>query len=264
MSRIEQALEKAAQMRRSEAVPPVPPPAPPARKLECLLEAPPLSLGNPCINPQQTSPGACEEYRKLRAQVVQLTRGLPFRNTLLVTSAGSGEGKTVTALNLALALAQEFDYTVLLVDTDLRKPSVHEYLGLKPEVGLIQCLNGEATLDQALVKTGLGKLVVLPAGGTVSNPVEVLSSNRMKEIVRELKTRYPERYVVFDSPPALPFADARVLGSAVDGVLFVIREGWSRLAEVRESLTGLADAELLGVVYNDTTQVSQQGRYHYY
>jgi len=264
MSRIEQALEKAAQMRRGAPPLVTPAPAPVVQDLDRLLDAPALTPENFCLNHQQKSPGASEEYRKLRAQVVQLTHGLPFRNTLLVTSAAAGEGKTITALNLAMALAQEYDYTVLLVDTDLRKPSVHEYLGISPKLGLIQCLNGEASLDQALVKTGLGKLVVLPAGGTVSNPVEVLSSNRMKDIIRELKTRYPERYVVFDSPPTLPFADARVLSGSVDGVLFVIREGWTRMEDIRESLAGLAEAQLLGVIYNDATQTKQQGRYHYY
>ena len=267
MSRIEEALEKAASMRKA----PLPPASVPLKPVETggqamerLLKAKPLPLENPCLNHQQKNPAASEEYRKLRSQILQLTKGQPLRNTLLVTSAGSREGKTVTALNLSMALAQEYDYTVLLVDADLRRPSVHEYLGLKPKTGLIQCLKGEATLEQALVKTGLGKFVVLPAGGSVSDPVELLSSKRMKELVMELKNRYPERYIVFDTPPSLPFADARVLSAAVDGVLFVIREGMTHLDQAREALAALEEAQLLGVVYNDASLTSPQSHYHYY
>lgn len=267
MSRIEKALEKALLMREPQERPLSQVPVPTASKLmDRLLEVEPLPIKNPYVataHPQQNIP-ANEEFRKLRSQVLRLTHGETFRNCLLITSTAHGEGKTVTSLNLAIALAQEYDYTVLLVDADLRKPTVHQLLDIHPEVGLIQCLRGEATLEESLIKTGLGKLVVLPAGGTVDDPVELLSSSRMKEIVRELKARYPERYVLFDTPPILPFADAQVLESAVDGVLFVVREGWADRDHIQEALESLNEETLLGVVYNDASNFNQQGRYAYY
>lgn len=269
MSRLETVLEKAAMRRNS-----MPAPAKAAafyqeRKLmDQLLKSDSLPVTSPYVPTVQSERnlGVNEEFHKLRSQLIRLTRGEEFRNTLLVTSSVSGEGKTVSALNLAVSLAQEYDYTVLLVDADLRKPSVHQYLGFEPTVGLIQCLNGEATLEQALIKTGLGKLVILPAGGVVKNPVELLSSSRTQTLIKELKHRYPERYVVIDSPPLLPFADAHVLSEMVDGVLFVVREGWAKFDAVRQSLEVLPAEKLLGVVYNDShnDDHNQQGHYSYY
>jgi len=269
MSRLETVLEKAALRRNPQSASPLPEDRSQGRKqMNRLLETPPLSVTSPYVPTAQSvrNPGVNEEFHKLRSRLIRMTRGDRFRNTLLVTSAVSGEGKSISALNLAISLAQEYDYTVLLVDADLRKPSIHQYLGIDPEVGLVQCLSGEVTLDQALIKTGLGKLVFLPAGGIVENPVELLSSSRMKAIIQEVKERYPERYVVFDSPPMLPFADAQVLSESVDGVLFVVREGCSKIEAVRQSLEVLETGKLLGLVYNDSRNdsTSQQGRYAYY
>jgi len=267
MSRLEKALEQASIRRNQFPLPPDEPERAPApRLMERLLDVAPLPVASPYVPTAQTGRNLMvnEEYRKLRSQVIRMTRGEHWRNVLLVTSAVGGEGKSVSSVNLAISLAQEYDYTVLLVDADLRRPTVHQLLGIEPEIGLIQCLRDEATLEQALIKTGLGKLVVLPAGGTVENPVELLSSSRMKQVIRELKCRYPERYVLFDSPPILPFADARVLSEAVDGVLFIVREGWTRYDHVQEALESLPESRLLGVIYNNASICSQQGRYSYY
>ena len=267
MSRLEKALEQAVLKRRPNPLPGIDQQGPGHRgSMERLLDVPPLDVQSPFLPTAQADHNLAvnEEFRKLRSHLIRMTRGEQVQNVLLVTSAVGGEGKTVTSLNLAVSLAQEYDYTVLLVDADLRKPTVHQLLGINPEIGLIQCLRGEAKLEQALIKTGLGKLVVLPTGGTVENPVELLSSSRMKEIVRELKERYPERYVLFDSPPLLPFADARVLYEVVDGMLFVVREGWAQIASVREALESCDGNKLLGVIYNDISNVGHQGRYSYY
>lgn len=269
MSRLETVLEKAALRRNPHSAAPIAANRSQDRKqMNHLLGIPPLSVTSPYVPTVQTERnlGVNEEFHKLRSRLIRMTRGDQFRNTLLVTSAVSGEGKSVSALNLAVSLAQEYDYTVLLVDADLRKPSIHQYLGINPEVGLVQCLRGEATLEQALIKTGLGKLVFLPAGEIVKNPLELLSSSRMKAIVQEVKERYSERYVIFDSPPMLPFADGQVLSESVDGVLFVVREGWSKIEAVRQSLEVLETDKLLGVVYNNSRNdsTSQQGSYAYY
>lgn len=271
MSRLHRAIEVAAKLKEnsrpvSEAEVLEALAGPPAgRDRDRLLQVDPIPVRHPFVagwNGRNEIAG--EEYRKLRSLVVKLTRGETFHNTLLVTSTVSGEGKTLTSINLALALAQEYDHTVLLVDADLRKPSVHEVLGLKPEVGLVHCLKENVPLSQALVKTGLGKLVVLPAGGIIDDPVELLASSRMKEIIRELKTRYPDRYILFDAPPVLPVADAQVLAQIVDGVLFVVREGGPKMEHIAEALKGLEGANILGAVYNDAESFGRREYYYKY
>ena len=193
-----------------------------------------------------------------------LTKGEEFSNTLLITSTVSEEGKSMTALNLAISLAREHDHTVLLVDPDLRRPSIHRFLGIEPEVGLVNCLRDNVPIQNALVKTGIGKLVVLPAGEAVRDPVELLSSNRMKDIISELKERYAERYVIFDTPPAMPFADAGVLAGSVDKTLFVVREGRAKKQDVITTIDEFKKNNLLGIVYNDARFYNKKQSYYYY
>ncbi|MCK5916270.1 MAG: polysaccharide biosynthesis protein, partial [Deltaproteobacteria bacterium] len=119
-------------------------------------------------------------------------------------------------------------------------------------------------IEKALIKTGIGKLVILPAGEAIMDPVDMLSSNRMKEIVSELKQRYPERYVIFDTPPALPFADAGVLSAIVDATLFVVREGMAQSEDIVKTLEEFKQHNLLGVVYNDAHTILKKQNYYYY
>ena len=273
MSRIEKAIEKANQLRQgapadkspvkvtplpaaATSVQPSAGPLPPAQALQ---------PDHPClvIN-RDPAEGVAEEYRKLKSVVFELTRQGAFNNTLLVTSDLPDAGKSLTAVNLALTLANEYDHTVLLVDTDLRKPSVHKYLGISPEKGLLHCLTEDYPLEKALIRTGIGKLVVLPAGGTVADPAELLASNRMRDLIAELKARYPDRYVIFDTTPVLPFAEAAVLGSLVDGILFVVRERQTRSDHLQEALEMLDASNLLGIVYNDADVSRKMSHYRYY
>ena len=166
MSRIEEALEKASRLRNdqpmitkpAEAQPrPVSLP-PPVRIEEAKVANQLLVAANAPHTP------VAEEYRKLKSILVRLTKGDNFSNMLMVTSSISCEGKSITALNLAITLAQEYDHTVLLVDADLRKPSIHNYLDLEPRVGLSECLMDGIDIKDALLKTGIGKLSLLPAG----------------------------------------------------------------------------------------------------
>lgn len=276
MSRIEKAIEKATRLRQgvddsNDTSKLVSPPAgySPERdkrsSAQALQDVKPLKVKSPFLPMvARNNDAVSEEYKKLRSLVRKLTKKESFLNTILVTSTVGSEGKSITALNLALALAQEYDHTVLLVDTDLRRPSIHRYLGLEPEVGLVNCLQEGLPVEKALIKTGLGKLVVLPAGSPVDNHLELLSSERMKRLIRELKSRYPERYVIFDTPPALPFADAQILGSEVDGVIYVIREGFAKTDQIREAMDSLRGSNLLGAVYNDSSVMPSAGRYSYY
>ncbi len=278
MSRIEEALKRAAHKKQTvsiaghetETVSPAEQKprqrqTPVKKAAEFLLNVAPIKITNaliPTVKEEKTI--AAEEYNKLRSAIIALTRSEKPLNTLLVTSTVSEEGKSMTSLNLAIALAKEHDHTVLLVDTDLRRPSLHKYFGISPEHGLVQCLKDNLPLEQALIKTGIGKLVFFPAGGALRDPLDILSSRRMKEIVDELKQRYDDRYVIFDTPPALPFADAGVLADMVDSTLFVVREGKATRKSLLKTLDEFKDHNLLGVVYNDAHTFIKKQDYYYY
>lgn len=278
MSKIEEILEKATRLREQGGAPSAPAAA--EKRHITPPSAPSAPLGEAQLGPYQTesqlniespylvsitqpqSPVA-EEYKKLKSVVIKLTKGERFLNTIMVTSTLQGEGKSITSLNLAMSLAQEYDHTVVLVDADLRRPTTHSYLGIPNKIGLSDCLMNGTDVGDVLIKTGIGRLSILPAGGPVPNPVELISSSRMKEFIQELKHRYPDRYVIIDTPPVLHFAEAYSIASEVDGVIFVVREGQVPLAHLKEALGMLKGVNLLGVVYNDV-EVNRYSSYHYY
>jgi exopolysaccharide/PEP-CTERM locus tyrosine autokinase len=184
----------------------------------------------------------------------------------MVTSAEMDEGKSLTALNLAVALSNEIDHTVLLVDADLRNPSIQTYFGMERRKGLSEYLKGEVSLSDVLVNTGIGKLIFLPAGDSPHNAAELLSSEKMKMLVQELKSRYNDRYIIFDSSPLLATADPISLGSLMDGVLMVIRESQTSQAAVRQALSLTKGWNMLGVVFNnvcDSIAAKKYSRYYH-
>lgn len=117
--------------------------------------------------------------------------------------------------------------------------------------------------SDAMIKTGIGKLVVLTSGSEIHNPVEVLSSNRMKDLIKELKEQIPDRYVIFDTPPLLPFAESHAIASSVDGILVIVRDGYTSLNNLKETLNIIKDRNILGIVYNDV-EIDRFDGYHYY
>ncbi|NVN97998.1 MAG: polysaccharide biosynthesis tyrosine autokinase [Geobacteraceae bacterium] len=205
-----------------------------------------------------------EEYRKLKSIIIQITSKEPLKNLLLVTSSIGGEGKSLTALNLAISLAQEHDKRVLLVDADLRKPSICRYLGLEPTAGLTECLKDGVSLEKLLLRTDLGNLTVLPAGTPQFNPVELFSSQKMKDLLALIKEQFSGGYVVIDSSPVLPFAEARILSNLVDGVVYVVKESGASYKNIQEGLNNLFEANVIGLVFNKATTASLAGGYHYY
>jgi protein-tyrosine kinase len=265
MSRIEEALENANRKRGVPEEPELQPSSDDSPRMPKKTSYEVMQPTNPyLVMMNGNSTPVTEEYKKLKSMVVKLTRNDQFRNTLLITSAMRDEGKSVTALNLAMTLAQEYDSTVLLVDADLRKPSLSKYLGIPTSVGLTDCLMNGTDIGKALIRTGIGKLVVLPSGKATANPVELLLSGKMKDLVKELKQRYGDRYVIFDTPPVLPFAEVHSLASLVDGVLFVVREGYAPLSSIKGALEMLKGTPLLGSVYNCASMNSSNGYYHGY
>jgi len=173
-------------------------------------------------------------------------------NAVMVTSANLGEGKTLTAVNLAVSMARELDRTVLFVDADLRKPTVHKVLGLKTSRGLSDYLLKEAEIPDLLVNPGMQKLVVLPAGRPISQSSELLGSPRMEELVKEFRDRYPERVIIFDTPPILKSADALAFSRFMDGILVVVEVEKTRREEVKRVFELLDGKPLLGTVLNKT------------
>ena len=197
---------------------------------------------------------AAEEFRKLKQNLVRLTKKKGFQNTIVFTSGTMGEGKSVTSTNLAISLAQEFDHTVLLVDADLRKPSCHELLCMDQGYGLSDCLLEGTDVSNAIIRTGIGKLSFLPAGTPMANPGELLSSQRMASVLREMKERYSDRFLIIDTPPVLPFAESRILARLADMVVLVVREQRLSKYELNETLEALSGANVAGAVFTQASQ----------
>ncbi len=271
MSRIEKAIEKASKMRDSMTFGETLSDKKDRSESRAVLDKKAVTVSdkvkveNPYIvTLNDPDSPASEEYRNLKSMVVRLTRQEEFKNTLMVTSTFSCEGKSVTSLNLAITLAQEYDHTVLLVDADLRNPFLHRYLNLNPEIGLSDCLINGHDIGRALIRTGIGKLTFLPAGRNVTDPAEILSSRKMKELISEMKHRYPDRYIIIDTPPVLQFAETRSISTAVDSTLFIVKEGKVPLHNIKDALDILKDCNILGIVYNDVGIENLRSHYSYY
>lgn len=269
MSRIEKAIEKAVEMRKTVKKADVPQAPISEHKTtftgfevgETVIDMNAVDMHLVCItNPN--SPAA-EQYKKLRARILKAT-AKEFHNTIMIISPDIGEGKTITAINLAVAMGNEIDYTALLVDADLKHPSIHKYLGIKAEYGLSDYLMGKANLPDILIKTGIGKLVLLPAGSSTDNAAELLSSERMKNLVQELKHRYKDRYIIFDSSPALVVADALSLSSYMDGIVLVAQAVRTTPNAALNTLSLIKGSNILGVVFNNVPKDLAKNLYPYY
>jgi len=191
-----------------------------------------------------------DAYKILRTQVQQRLRENGW-NSLAVTSPGENEGRTLTAINLAISLAMEVDYTVLLVDADLRHPSVHAYFGLETEYGLSDYLTSDKPLSELLIHpAGIPGFVILPGGKPLMNSSEMLSSPKMVRLVEELKARYPSRIVLFDLPPLLSAADALAFSPYVDAALLVLEESKTQAQDAQHAIGLLQGTTLIGTVLN--------------
>lgn len=254
MERIKQALEKARQERGNAPVnfrnPTAVPPAQIQYTHTRTATLSPRTLKNNRIVNAFPRTGYAEAYQILRTQVLQRLLENNW-NALAVTSPGEDEGKTLTALNLAISLAMEVSYTVLLVDANLRHPSIHEHLGLPTGKGLSDYLLDDAPLPELLVHPdNMEHVVVLPAGRAVNNSAELLNSPKMTQLVKELKSRYPTRIVIFDLPPVLSTADALAFSPYVDAALLVLEEGKTSREDARRTVELLDCTNVIGTVLN--------------
>jgi capsular exopolysaccharide synthesis family protein len=197
---------------------------------------------------------AAEQYRTLRARLSQSEENHPMR-VIQVTSPGKGDGKTITALNLALTMAQEFQRRVLILDADLRAPNVNALLGLPPGPGLVDVLTGAAALEEALVEIPEHHLTVLRAGRAYEHPAEMLGSGPMRRLVDSLRTQF-DRIVVDSAPTTV--ADAGAVAPLSDGLLLVVRASTTTTPAISRAIATLASAKLLGLVFNESSAPVQE------
>jgi protein-tyrosine kinase len=189
------------------------------------------------------------QIKILRTQVLERMKSMSG-NTLLVASANPNEGKTLIALNLAISISQDVGHTVLLVEADMKTSSMDRYLGLSVDAGLSDVLTGGTDIPDVLINPGIDKLVVLPAGKLMDASAELLGSPRMENLVKEVKTRYRDRFIIFDGPPILSFADPLVFSKYVDGILLVVEAEKTTKKEIARVMELLKDKPVIGVIYN--------------
>ena len=211
------------------------------------------------VSHQKTHP-ASWAFDVLRTQVLQKMDENGWR-TLAITSPSVESGKTVVAINLAISIALLTNRTALLVDFDLRRPSVARTLGLNQSLSLNDYFDGRASIGEAMVNPGVERLVVLPTNSPVTGASEVLSSARVGNLISELRERYSDRIVIFDLPPILAADDVMTVLPRMDCVLMVIGSGVSTQNEVEEGMSRLSKAHLLGVVLNKDEAPVQNAYY---
>ena len=190
-----------------------------------------------------------EIFKVLRGKILFPASGKPPRS-IMVTSAVPGEGKSFVSANLAVNMAQNVDDHVLLMDCDLRRPSMHRLFGLGRVMGLSEHLTNGNNIADLLIKTGLGKLSLFPSGTPPYNPSEVLSSAKMANLLNELKTRYQDRYLIIDSPPPMLAPETIAIAKQVDAIIVVIKFGSTPMDAVEELIDNLGKEKIIGAVIN--------------
>ena len=189
-----------------------------------------------------------EQYKILRTNVLSLNKGRPPK-TIVVTSSIHSEGKTITALNLAMTMAQSTQKpSVLLVDADMRRGRMAKYLGTEKSSGLSEILMGSATLDESLFKIDVDNMTFLAAGEVPENPAELLASEKMQTLFNQVRAQFD--YVIIDTPPIISVTDASIVGPMADGVLMVIQAGRTQRGIVQHGMELLAQThcKLIGHV----------------
>jgi len=190
-----------------------------------------------------------EQFKHLRTNILFPVSGNPPRS-IMVTSAVPGEGKSFVASNLAVSIAQNIDQHVLLMDCDMRKASVHSNFGFDEVEGLSGYLSNKTPLSSLLLKTDINKLTILPGGKPPNNPAELMSSNKMSDLLKEVTSRYNDRYIIIDSPPPHLTSETSIIARQVDGILLVVKAGSTNREMVEELLEMMGKEKVLGVVVN--------------
>lgn len=191
-----------------------------------------------------------EQFRRLRTLIIKPGEKNAPR-IIMVTSAAAGEGKSFVAVNLASIIAVELHSFALLVDCDLRNPSLTRWFGLQERKGLSEYLTGKDEMQDLLIKTSIEKLSILSGGSIEDNPVELIGSRKMRDLIQNLKSRYEDRYVILDSSPILATTEPSVLNEMVDGIILVIKSGETPRETIQQAVKLLNKNKVLGIVLNN-------------
>jgi non-specific protein-tyrosine kinase len=202
-------------------------------------------------------------YKVLRTKIQQVARPKGW-NTVMVTSPRQGDGKTTTTVNLALTFSNTYNQTVLLVDCDLRRQNIYSMLGIKSKAGLVDHLVDNTPLQDFIIWPGIQNLTLISGGRKVQNSAELLSSNRMKTLVNDMKKRYTDRYILIDAPPVLHGADTLALAPLMDCIVMVVSEGETSMREVKKAVDMLPREKLLGFVMNRQRVRNNSNGYYTY
>jgi len=211
-----------------------------------------------------------EEFRAIKRKVLDnafgaLSKSLTNPNIIMITSSRPGEGKTFTAVNLALSIALEKDKTVLLVDADVLRPNVMRTLELKNQVGLIEYLLGEKKdISDVMCKTNIPNLRIIPAGRAHHLSTELLASEKMYEAVEEFANRYPDRVVIVDTPPLLGINETAILANLAGQAIVVTEENKSKLHDIKKAVDQLNPEMAIGFIVNKAQSTSGDAGYGYY
>jgi len=225
-----------------------------------------LPLSPPKIDPHlvtlfDTSSQTLERFKLLRAKLLLSNLGGQVR-TIMVTSAQPLDGKSIVSANLAATIAGGiYDYS-LLVDCDLRKPNLHQLFGLQTNKGLREYLDEGSSLASCLQKTSMPKLTLLPSGRPPINPSELISSEKMKLLIEEMKCRYQDRYIILDTPPATFAAEVGFLANIVDGILLVVRSGKTRSDQLTKAIKNIGSDKILGLIFYGSNEFDRT--FYYY
>lgn len=213
-----------------------------------------------------------EEFSVIKRKLINnafgpLSKSLKHPNLILISSSRPGEGKTFTAVNLALSIALEQDKTVLLVDADVLRPQVAKTLGFESETGLTDYLSSDnIDVQDIIVSTNVDRLKIITAGKAHHLSTELLASEKMSELVHEFATRYKDRIVIFDAPPLLGVNETAVVAMMCGQAIIVIEENKSKLSEIEQSIALIPEEIAVGFVINKAhrTQMGDYGYGYYY
>ncbi|HMM46952.1 MAG TPA: XrtA-associated tyrosine autokinase [Thiobacillaceae bacterium] len=222
------------------------------------------------VAPDAEKSQIAEEFRIIKRPLIANAFGLGAPrvangNLIMITSSLPGEGKSFCAINLAISMAMEMDRTVLLVDADVAKPRIPEYLGIHADKGLLDVLQDkDLKLSDVMIRTDIAKLSVLPAGRTYKRATELLASAAMTRLVEDIGNRYPDRIILFDSPPLLATSESSVLATHMGQIVMVVEAERTSQEAVREALSHIQSCEVVGMLLNKTTPTPGADYYYGY
>ena len=231
-----------------------------SQRVELDLDA--LAAAN-IVTPSAPRSLVADQFRVIKRPLISNAMGKgaatpAHANLIMVTSAVAGEGKSFTSVNLAISIAAELDHTVMLVDADVARPSLPRMLGVPEGPGLLDLLDGAADMADVLLKTNIDKLTLLRSGTPHARATEMLASEAMRQLLHDMSSRYPDRIIIFDSPPLLLTTEARALATNMGQIVVVVQAGKTLQANVQRALSTIEACPLKLMVLNQTRSDAEE------